>query len=123
MALSVIQIAMGALMGWIFVGARGGIGTPWAEIPWPTLLYLAIFATSLVIALQTWALGRTSPIKAGLIFSLEPVFAAIFAGLFFGERMTPRELMGAAFIMGGIVVTELWGRVSDWLDARRDAES
>lgn len=123
MALSVIQIAMGAIMGWIFVGARGGIGTPWTEIPWATLLYLAIFATSLVIALQTWALGRTSPIKAGLIFSLEPVFAAIFAGLFFGERMTARELMGAAFIMGGIVVTELWGRVSDWVGARRNSGS
>jgi len=119
MALSVIQIGMGALLGWILVGARGGIGTPWVEIPWPTILYLSIFATSLVIALQTWALGRTSPVKATLIFSLEPVFAAIFAGLFFGERMTSRELMGAALILGGIVVTELWGRVIDWIDSRR----
>ncbi|MEK7348881.1 MAG: DMT family transporter [Candidatus Eisenbacteria bacterium] len=123
MALSVIQIAMGALMGWTLVGARGGFGTPWAEVPWPTLLYLAVFATSLVIALQTWALGRTSPIKASLIFSLEPVFAAIFAGLFFGERMTSRELTGAALILGGIVVTELWGRVSAWIGSRRAGES
>lgn len=119
MALAVIQIAMGALMGWILVGERGGIGTPWAEIPWGTLLYLAVFATALVIALQTWALGRTSPIKASLIFSLEPVFAAIFAGLFFGERMTSRELTGGALILSGIVVTELWGRVSDWIGSRR----
>jgi len=106
-------------MGWVLVGTRGGIGTPCAEIPWGTLLYLAIVATSLVIALQTWALGRTSPIKASLIFSLEPVFAAIFAGLFFGERMTSRELTGGALILIGIVVTETWGRVSAWIGSRR----
>jgi drug/metabolite transporter (DMT)-like permease len=121
MALSVIQIATGAAMGWILVAAKGGIGTPVAEIPWGTLLYLAVFATALVIALQTWALGRTSPVKATIFFSLEPVFATIFAGLVFGERMTPREGTGAALILAGVVVTELWGHVGRWIVSRRAA--
>ncbi|HEU4725762.1 MAG TPA: DMT family transporter [Candidatus Eisenbacteria bacterium] len=121
MALSVVQIATCAAMGWILVGARGGIGTPAAEIPWGTLLYLAVFATALVIALQTWALGRTSPVKASIFFSLEPVFAAIFAGLVFGERMTPRELTGAALILAGVAASELWGQVSQWIGSKRAA--
>ena len=90
MALTIVQVVGAAVMGWIFVAARGGIGTP------------------LVIALQTWALGRTSPIKATLIFSLEPVFAAIFAGVFFGERMHAREYLGGALILGGVAVSEIW---------------
>ena len=121
MALSVVQIATCAAMGWILVAARGGIGTPAAEIPWGTLLYLAVFATALVIALQTWALGRTSPVKASIFFSLEPVFAAIFAGLVFGERMTPRELTGAALILAGVAASELWGQVSQWIGSKRAA--
>jgi drug/metabolite transporter (DMT)-like permease len=109
MALTIVQIVGAAAMGWILVAARGGIGTPWNEIPWGTLVYLAVAATALVIALQTWALGRTSPIKATLIFSLEPVFAAIFAGVFFGERMHAREYLGGALILGGVAVSELLG--------------
>jgi len=110
-----------AALGWIIVGARGGIGTPWAEIPWGTLVYLAVAATALVIALQTWALGHTSPIKATLIFSLEPVFAALFAGIFFGERMHAREYMGGALILSGVAVSELWGRVGNWIGTKRAA--
>ncbi|HEU4335368.1 MAG TPA: DMT family transporter [Candidatus Eisenbacteria bacterium] len=112
MALSIVQIVAAAAMGWIIVGARGGIGTPWSEMPWGTLVYLAVAATALVIALQTWALGRTSPIKATLIFSLEPVFAALFAGLFFGERMTGREYLGGALILTGVIASELLGRLA-----------
>jgi drug/metabolite transporter (DMT)-like permease len=118
-ALSVMQIAMGALAGWILVAFRGGLGTPWAEIPWGVLIYLSVVATSLVIALQTWALGKTSPVKATLLFSTEPIFAAIFAGLFFGERMSPREFLGAGLILSGILATELWGQVSRWIGTRR----
>jgi drug/metabolite transporter (DMT)-like permease len=121
MALSIVQIVGAAAMGWILVAARGGIGTPWSHIPWWTLLYLAIVATALVIGLQTWALGRTSPVKATLIFSLEPVFAALFAAAFFGERMHAREYLGGALILGGVAVSELWGHVAQWIGTRRAA--
>ncbi len=118
-ALSVMQIGMGAIVGWIIVAARGGLGTPWSGIPWGVLIYLSVVATSLVIALQTWALGKTSPIKATLLFSTEPIFAAIFAGLFFGERMSWREFLGAGLILLGVLVTELWGYIRRWIGARR----
>lgn len=119
MALSILQVVGAAAMGWIFVAGRGGIGTAWSAMPWGTLVYLAIIATALVIGLQTWALGRTSPIKATLIFSLEPVFAAAFAAAFFGERMHPREYLGGALILGGVAVSELWGHVAQWVGTKR----
>jgi drug/metabolite transporter (DMT)-like permease len=119
MVLSVMQVSVAALVGWIIVAGRGGIATPWSQIPWGVLIYLSVVATSLVIAMQTWALGRTSPIKATLLFSTEPIFAAIFAGLFFGERMSGREVLGAALILLGVLVTDLWGRVRRWIGARR----
>ena len=41
-----------------------------------------------------------------LLLSLEPVFAAIWAALFIGERLTVSELTGGAIIVLGVVVGE-----------------
>lgn len=108
-AVSVVQMVVAAAAGWIFVAARGGLSTPLQAVPWPTILYLAVAATAFVLALQTWALGKTKPIRAGVIYSMEPVFAALFAMTFFGERMSSREALGSAAILGGVLVAELWG--------------
>jgi drug/metabolite transporter (DMT)-like permease len=112
-ALSVAQMAVAALAGWTVVAARGGFGTPLAQVPWGVLIYLAVVATALVIALQTWALARTTPVKAAVLFSTEPIFAAMFAVAFFGEGMTTREVIGGAVILLGVMVTELWRPLLD----------
>jgi drug/metabolite transporter (DMT)-like permease len=106
--LSVFQVLVGAAAGWTLVLGSGGPVVPLREIPWGVLLYLALVATAGVILLQTWALARTSSIKAGVLYATEPIFAAIFAASFYGERMTPRELFGAALILAGVVTSELW---------------
>jgi drug/metabolite transporter (DMT)-like permease len=105
--ISVLQTVVGAAAGWALVLARGGV-TPARAIPWGVLLYLGIVATAFIIVVQTWALARTSSVKAGVLYATEPIFAAIFAVSFFGERMTPRELTGAALILAGVFVSELW---------------
>ena len=117
-ALSVIQMAVGAIAGWALVAARGGFHTPWSQVPWGILIYLSVVATALVIALQTWALGRTSPVRASMIFATEPIFAALFAVAFFGEGMSTREVLGGGLILLGVAVTILW---KPWSEARRAA--
>lgn len=114
-ALSVVQMAVGALAGWTLVIARGGFHTPWAQVPWGTLIYLAVVATAVVIALQAWALARMPPVRASMIFATEPIFAALFAVAFFGEGMSTREILGAAVILLGVAVTILW---KPWMDRR-----
>ncbi len=106
-AVSALQALVAAAVGWIFVGARGGLSVPVAAIPWGTLLYLGIIATALILALQTWALGKTKPVRAGVIYSLEPVFAAIVAMMFFREGMSAREVAASGAIMLGVLVAEL----------------
>ncbi|HET9251567.1 MAG TPA: DMT family transporter [Candidatus Eisenbacteria bacterium] len=119
-ALSVVQMAVAALAGWTVVAARGGFATPLEEVPWGVLIYLAVVATALVIALQTWALARTSPVKAAVLFSTEPIFAAIFAVAFFGEGMSTREVIGGAVILLGVIVTELWRPMLERVRAREE---
>jgi drug/metabolite transporter (DMT)-like permease len=116
-ALSVVQMAVGAIAGWTIVLARGGFHTPWSQVPWGTLIYLAVVATAVVIALQAWSLARMPPVRASMIFATEPIFAALFAVAFFGESMSTREIVGAAVILLGVAVTILW---KPWM-ARREA--
>jgi len=68
--------------------------------------YLAVLATLLTFGVQTWAQQRLSAIRMALISALEPVFAAGWAAVLIGERLTAFELGGGALIVLGVVVGE-----------------
>jgi drug/metabolite transporter (DMT)-like permease len=106
-AVSALQAVVAAAVGWMFAGAHGGLSLPVRAIPWGTVLYLGLVATAFILVLQTWALGKTKPVRAGVIYSLEPVFAAIIAMAFFAERMSAREVLGSILILAGVVVAEM----------------
>jgi drug/metabolite transporter (DMT)-like permease len=121
--LTLMQVATAAAAGWTLVAARGGLAVAPRDIPWGALLYLSVVATALILVLQTWALARTSSVKAGVLYSTEPIFAALFAAAFFSEHMTPRELMGAALILTGVIVSELWRPARAWWRGRVRGEA
>ena len=73
---------------------------------WLALLYLALFATLLAFGIQTWAQKVMPPVRVALISSLEPVFAAIWAAVLIGERLSGREVLGGAMIVLGVAVGE-----------------
>jgi drug/metabolite transporter (DMT)-like permease len=120
-AVTLVQLALSAAVAWILVAARGGFHARWESIPWGVIVYLSVIATALVLVLQTWVLGQTRPVRAALIFSTEPIFAAGFAAAFFAERMSARELSGAALILAGVVFSELWRPAREWIDSRGGA--
>jgi drug/metabolite transporter (DMT)-like permease len=75
-----------------------------------TMLALAPYASAITIiafifgfALQVAALARIAPGSAALVFSLEPVVAALAAALMLGEAMVPLQYLGAALVLGTVV--------------------
>jgi len=56
----------------------------------------------------------TTASHVGLIFTLEPLFSAIVAYFFAGERLGPRGYFGAALMMASLVLMEL-----DWSALRK----
>ena len=62
----------------------------------------ALGATVFSFWAQTHFQHRTTPLRAGLIFILEPVFAAAFAVLFYGEALPPTAWGGAALMLGAM---------------------
>jgi len=69
--------------------------------------YLAIFATLLAFGIQTWAQRKLSSVRFALLSALEPVFAALWAALLIGERLSVLELSGGALIVAGVVTGEV----------------
>lgn len=74
---------------------------------WGGLAYLAVFATIGTTVLQAWAQRQTDPTRTAIIFTLEPVFAAVFAYFVLHEIQTLRTWGGGALIVAGILVAEL----------------
>ncbi len=71
------------------------------------VVYLAFFASTIAIFVQSKYQRETTPTKAAIIFSLEPVFAAVMAYFALSETMTPIEVFGASLMFAGLLVSEL----------------
>jgi drug/metabolite transporter (DMT)-like permease len=96
------------------IGVMAAVAGPFVEAQhfsgeprlWLGLVYLALFATLLAFGVQTWAQKILPPVRVALLSALEPVFAALWAALLIGERLTSRELLGGALIVAGVAVGE-----------------
>lgn len=72
-----------------------------------SLAYLGILASAMAFLIQTRAQQYTSAARTALIFSLEPVFAALASTLFYGERLGLADWIGGALILAGVIVGEV----------------
>jgi drug/metabolite transporter (DMT)-like permease len=75
----------------------------------PSLLLVAaglgIFSAIIQVTMN-WAQRSVSPTRATVIYTGEPVWAGIF-GRLAGERLPALALLGGAFIVAGVLVSEL----------------
>ena len=74
------------------------------------LIYMAIVATIITFLLWMWGQARMSATHASIIFSLEPVFATLFAVWVRGveaEWIGWRGIFGAVLILAGVLVSEM----------------
>jgi drug/metabolite transporter (DMT)-like permease len=73
------------------------------------IVVTAIFATAFAFGSQVWAQQYTPPAHTALIFALEPVFAALTSRLVIHEHLGGKVLLGSAFVLAGMVISEVWG--------------
>ncbi|MDX6769834.1 MAG: DMT family transporter [Elusimicrobiota bacterium] len=82
-----------------------------------TIMFLAVAPTLTAFFIQMYAQKTVAPVKVSLIFSLEPVFAAVFAWTVGGERFVPGAAAGGLLIVAAMMAGEL--SKLDLLKARR----
>lgn len=74
---------------------------------WASLVFLTVFCTGVAFIAQVIGQQYTSATHVGVIFTLEPVFAAIVAFLFAGERLLPRSYIGMVMMLASILIMEV----------------
>ena len=108
------QLAPGqVLVAGALATLAGPFGPAWV-VHWSgrlvfAVVVTAVFATAFAFGSQVWAQQYTPPAHTALIFTLEPVFAALTSWLVIGERLGGKVLLGSVLILGGMVVSEIWG--------------
>lgn len=101
-AMTVVQLTMCALLSGI-ASIPGGYSLPPDSGVWSVVIFTAVFATAIAFIVQTWSQAHMSATKVAVILTMEVVFAAIFAILFGGERLTLQSAIG-----GVLVVTSMY---------------
>ncbi len=71
------------------------------------VVYCAIFATAYMYTAMATLQRNVSEIKAVMIYSLEPLFAAIVAFICIGERMSAQQITGGLLIFAGMILADL----------------
>ncbi|MCH2342741.1 DMT family transporter [Pseudomonas sp. NPDC047963] len=114
LALTAVQsgvVASGCLV--LGLALPGGMpALPQSPAFWAATLYLVGFATLFALYAQNLALGRTSATRVSLLMGSEPLFGAIIAGLWLGERLTLTEWSGGLLIMLATLGTLRFGGVA-----------
>ncbi|MEX2117772.1 MAG: DMT family transporter [Bacteroidota bacterium] len=92
-----------------FVGAmifEETLFRPSGDLLWG-IAYLSLLATLYTLTIQTKYQRETTPTRAAIIFSVEPVFAAVIAYLVLGETIGLPGVFGGGIIVLGLLVSEL----------------
>lgn len=74
---------------------------------WVGAIYTAFFATILTAQLQARYQKLVSATRAGVLFSLEPVFSFGLAYFILGETLTSVGIVGCLLVLSGILLSEL----------------
>jgi drug/metabolite transporter (DMT)-like permease len=66
-----------------------------------------VVASAFAIGVQAWAQARTSPVRAAVIYALEPVFAVAYVVALGRGWPSRNELVGGALVIAALLVSEL----------------
>ena len=78
-------------------------------IPWAAILYLTIAATALTTWLMAVGQRDVSAPEAAIVYSMEPVWAAIFAYVVLGEQLGLQGWLGGLLVVLAVIAAQLGG--------------
>ncbi|MBT1846397.1 DMT family transporter [Enterobacter ludwigii] len=102
---TVVQLATASLVAFVTMVPAGESVPPMSTGLVVVALGLGIFSAIIQVTMN-WAQRSVSPTRATVIYTGEPVWTGIF-GRIAGERLPLLALVGAAFIVAGVLVSEL----------------
>ncbi|HQF41374.1 MAG TPA: DMT family transporter [Ignavibacteriaceae bacterium] len=77
------------------------------------VVYTSVFASVLATIIQLKYQKVISPTKAGIIYSIEPIFAATFAYFLLNEKISNFGLIGCVLIFSGLILSEIFSNKNE----------
>jgi drug/metabolite transporter (DMT)-like permease len=74
-----------------------------------TVAFTGVVMTAGAFFIQNWGQARTTAVRAALIFSLEPVGAALFSHYYGGEPLARLDWLGGGLVVLGVIAGEVGG--------------
>lgn len=103
-ALTAAMVTVTALTALPVAIVLGDGGPPSLDARLWVVVYTALFCTVLPFLLWTWGLKSITATSSCVILLVEIVFALALAAVAFGERLTPGATVGAALIVGAVLL-------------------
>ena len=97
-AMTVVQLAMCALLSGLASIPEGYSAPPDTGV-WAVVVFTAVICTAVAFVIQTWSQAHMTTTKVAVILTMEVVFAAIFAMIFGGERLTLQATLGGILVL------------------------
>ncbi|WEG10870.1 DMT family transporter [Pullulanibacillus sp. KACC 23026] len=110
--LTIVQLLTVSLLSFVSGSLLNGLPATFDITPFKNgqvlfaCLFTAVFATAIAFLFQTRLQRYTSPTHVGLIFIMEPVFAALTALIWAHESLKPATEIGGLLIIAGMVLAE-----------------
>jgi len=99
-----------AILGTISIPLTGDLLFNWSHSHFFILFWISVVCTAFAFWMQIkWQPGTTAT-TAAVIYTMEPVFALLFAMVFIGEKLSPAGFAGGLCIMFGILIAESGNR-------------
>ena len=105
-AMTITQLTMCAAMTGV-ASAFEGYSAPPDNGVWRVVIFTAVFATAIAFIVQTWSQAHMSATKVAVILTMEVVFAAFFAIIFAGERLTLQAALGGILVVAAMYLIVL----------------
>jgi drug/metabolite transporter (DMT)-like permease len=119
-----------SLAFWAFVVATAfwSVANPWWTVPWSTLddqvslqgtlgdvdvpvwglvSWIVLLGTVVPFLLVIGALRHVPATRAGIVGTLEPVFAGLIAYWWLGEALAPVQVLGALVVLAGVTMAQV----------------
>jgi len=74
----------------------------WTMAEWSALLFIGVGATFLAYLFNLYGIANIGAAATGTYIYTQPVFAALIAGIFYGEKLSLVQILAAGFIFSGV---------------------
>jgi drug/metabolite transporter (DMT)-like permease len=109
--LSLAQMGVASLFHIVLASATGPrLRDAVSSDVWPLLILTGVIGSGVAFTIQIMAQQTVTPGRAVVLLAGETLFAAFFAAIWLGERLSLHQWMGAALVLAAMAFSELSAR-------------